>query len=172
MVFLSLLPPSLNGGLLNYWLSWANRTVYYLRRSNYSAVEVLENREWIELKRIERIITWEIRTIYYLRNSNYLLLANFELFIAWEIRTIYCLRNSNYLLLEKFELFITWEIRTNYSEVENLEGWEWIELKRIELFILTIYCLRRLELFMHSVAKGAVRWALCGWKVRWQNHTG
>ena len=32
--------------------------------SNYSAVEVLESWEWIELKRIERFITWEIRTIY------------------------------------------------------------------------------------------------------------
>ena len=57
--------------------------------------------------------------------------------------------------LEQIELFIqtifSWlleKIRTINSAVENLEGWEWIELKRIQLFILTTYCLRSLKLFI------------------------
>ena len=73
-----------------------------------------------------------IESLTLLSKLNYLLLEEFELFIMiyWEIRTIY-----HDLLLEKFKLFTTWEIWTFYSAVENLESWEWIELKRIELFI-------------------------------------
>ena len=78
---------------IELFITWEN--------SNYSAIEVLESGEWIELKRIELFIIWEIRTIYYLRNSNYL-------FSSWEPRRLRVNRAranrtifSNYLLLEK-----------------------------------------------------------------------
>ena len=66
--------------------------------------------------------------------------ARRELFITWEIRTICSavenLESWEWIELKRIELFITWEIRTIYLAVQKLEGWEWIELERIELRVV------------------------------------
>ena len=107
MVFLSLLPSSLNGGLSNHWLSWANtcRTIY----SNYLLLTKMSNYLFSSWEPRNLRVNWaqENRTNYYLRNSNYLS-------SSWEPRKLRVNRvqanrtsYSYYLLLEKSRIIFS-----------------------------------------------------------------
>ena len=125
MVFLSLFPPSLNGGLSNHWLSRANRTIYFLRKFELFS-------SWGPRKlRVNR--AQKNRTIYYLRNSNYLFCGweprKLRVNRAQENRTIYYLRNSNYL-------FSSWEPHTHPL-------WQWESNKANAIMNAKWVCLRQ-----------------------------